>query len=330
MKKILIIIICLVAVIGVTYMFFKNNTQTKTESLTIDQHEEDKIVKLESAEQFIDLFLNNQFKDIYSQTSDDFKSMVTEDQFKRMGEDFNKGIASYHLVSTTKLGDQSEYQWMSDDQSKGVRAYFSSDLIIEGILIVPIKANLESDNVYTENTYQMPINEKWYVGWGGTNELVNYHYPLESQRYAYDLLIVKDGYSYDGDPTVNENYYAFGKDAVAPKEGIVVATENSLKDNKPGVETNTENPLGNYVIIEHDHQEYSIIGHLKEGSLTVNEGDEVKAGDFIGLVGNSGNSSERHIHFQVSNGQDLFESQSLRIKFENNLNPIRGEYVDGF
>lgn len=50
----------------------------------------------------------------------------------------------------------------------------------------------ESDKKYSQNTYIMPIKEEWFVFWGGVNEFVNYHYAYEAQRFAYDLVIMKN------------------------------------------------------------------------------------------------------------------------------------------
>ena len=84
-----------------------------------------------------------------------------------------------------------EYQWVSDGGDKGIRSYFADDLTIEGLQLMPISSYPESDAQYTENTYQMLITEEWFTFWGGTNELVNYHYAVKGQRYAFDLLILE-------------------------------------------------------------------------------------------------------------------------------------------
>ncbi|MCI2789512.1 M23 family metallopeptidase [Staphylococcus warneri] len=73
--------------------------------------------------------------------------------------------------------------------------------------------------------------------------------------------------------------------------------------------------------------EFSLIGHLKQHSIKVNIGDEITDSVMIGLCGNSGNSSEPHIHFQVSNQPSLLEGQSLKVNFENNRTPIKGETI---
>src|SRR5699024_5014701 len=130
------------------------------------------------------------------------------------------------------------------------------------------------------------------------------HYSLENQRYAYDLLILEGDSTFEGDPADNESYHAFGKDVVAPSDGMVVSVENSIPDNIPTVDTNTEEPLGNHVIMEHENNEYSVIAHLQEGTVDVSEGDLLNAGDLLVLAGNSGNSSESYIHFYLSDGAE--------------------------
>lgn len=72
---------------------------------------------------------------------------------------------------------------------------------------------------------------------------------------------------------------------------------------------NESQPAGNYVILEHSNKEYSLLAHFKQHSIMVNEGDIVKQGQNIGLCGNSGNSSEPHIHFQVMDSPDYMNCQ---------------------
>src|SRR5699024_7930062 len=160
-----------------------------------------------------------------------------------------------------------------------------------------------SDKTYSKNKYQWPVKEKWFVFWGGTNEFINYHYPHENQRYAYDLLITKDGKSHRGAGRRNEDYYAYGKEIHAPTTSKVVQVMDQLTDQFPG-EMNENNPEGNFIIIQHAMNEYSMLAHLKERSIVVSEGESVKAGQLIGACGNSGNSSEPHLHFQIMDRPD--------------------------
>jgi murein DD-endopeptidase MepM/ murein hydrolase activator NlpD len=57
--------------------------------------------------------------------------------------------------------------------------------------------------------------------------------------------------------------------------------------------------LGDTVIIDHGHGEYSVYAHLVPGSIRVAAGQRVQAGQVIGRLGSSGNSTEPHLHFQV-------------------------------
>ena len=60
---------------------------------------------------------------------------------------------------------------------------------------------------------------------------------------------------------------------------------------------------GNYVVIEHTSAEnitfYTLYGHMKEGSIMVAEGTEVQAGQVLGIMGSTGNSTGDHLHFEI-------------------------------
>ncbi len=103
---------------------------------------------------------------------------------------------------------------------------------------------------------------------------------------------------------------------------------NGVQDNSIG-STNESQFLGNYIVIKHAENEYSLIAHLQQYSIIVNEGQNVKYGDIIGKVGNSGNSTEPHIHFQVMNDKNIEACTSLKIRFLNNRELIKGDVVCG-
>jgi hypothetical protein len=146
---------------------------------------------------------------------------------------------------------------------------------------------------------ELPFEGLWFVFWGGNTELENYHVVAPNQRHALDLVIWKDGGTHRGDGTANEDYWAYGQRVLAPAGGTVVTAVDGLADNAPQVETDAANLAGNHVVIEVADEEYVLIAHMQAGSLTVAEGDSVTAGQVIGLVGNSGNTSEPHIHIHL-------------------------------
>ncbi|HCW9113145.1 TPA: M23 family metallopeptidase, partial [Staphylococcus aureus] len=148
------------------------------------------------------------------------------------------------------------------------------------------------------------------------------------QRYAIDLVIKENHKTYKNQGKVNTDYFCFGKDIIAPANGTVEKVVNGVQDNSIG-STNESQFLGNYIVIKHAENEYSLIAHLHQYSIIVNEGQNVKYGDIIGKVGNSGNSTEPHIHFQVMNDKNIEACTSLKIRFINNRELIKGDVVCG-
>jgi murein DD-endopeptidase MepM/ murein hydrolase activator NlpD len=78
-----------------------------------------------------------------------------------------------------------------------------------------------------------------------------------------------------------------------------------------------QNPVGNGVVIDHGNGEFSLLAHMQPKSLRVKTGDKVKASQVIGLVGNSGNTSEPHIHYHLQDGPDMKTAEGLPAPFSN-------------
>lgn len=147
----------------------------------------------------------------------------------------------------------------------------------------------------------LPFVGEWFVYWGGDTENLNYHHKDPGQRYAFDFVRHDNqGRSHKGDGTKNEDYYAFGADVLAPADGVIVDQATAIRDNAPQ-QTNRFAAGGNYLLIKHNDSEYSFIGHLRQNTTAVKIGDKVKAGQKLGECGNSGNSSEPHIHYHLQN-----------------------------
>lgn len=278
--------------------------------------------KLDSA------FLNEEFERIYHQTIEDFQNAIPYEQFIEIASAFNQGSKEYKIEFCTKLQGLMHYIWLDKHQEKAIAATFDDQNTIHSILLKPFVTYPKSDNRYTKNSYILPITGEWFVFWGGENEFINYHYVYEPQRYAYDLIQVKDKLSYNDTPQKNENYYAFNQEILAPADGEVIRVVDGIEDNVPG-EMNSALPAGNYVFIKHKHEEYSMLAHLKQSSIQVKEGDHVKEGQSIGLCGNSGNSSEPHLHFQVMDTPSFDKGKSIRIRFKGIKEPIQGDYIYG-
>jgi murein DD-endopeptidase MepM/ murein hydrolase activator NlpD len=148
---------------------------------------------------------------------------------------------------------------------------------------------------------RLPFRGEWYVFWGGDNAKVNYHVGTRNQRRAADLVIYdSSGKSHRGDGKKNEDYYCYGQELLAAADGTVVTAIDGVPDNVPG-SMNPYSVVGNCLIIEQGPHEYSVYCHFQPGTQRVKKGDAVKQGQVLGLCGNSGNSSEPHLHFHMQN-----------------------------
>lgn len=140
---------------------------------------------------------------------------------------------------------------------------------------------------------------RYAVGQGGNNFLINAHQSSEPQRYALDIvalngLLTRASGLY---PSAVERYAIFGRTVVSPCDGVVTKTVDGLPD-EPLPGKDRQPAAGNHVIIA-CHGVNVILAHLQEGSLVVRVGDVVETGQPLGRVGNSGNSTEPHLHIHA-------------------------------
>lgn len=168
--------------------------------------------------------------------------------------------------------------------------------------------------------YSLPFREKWTVINGSVYKDASHSWNILSQRYAYDFVILdKEGKSMVGDKKKAENYYCYGKDVLAPADGIVVEVKENHKDSKIYgfrlMDKSITDIRGNYIVIKHAENEYSCLAHLQPHSIKVKKGQYVRRGEVIAKCGNSGNSSEPHLHFQIQDRKSFFYSMGLPIHF---------------
>lgn len=166
---------------------------------------------------------------------------------------------------------------------------------------------------------RLPFDGLWWVGEAPTPEIGNHHALASDQRHAFDFLIWRDGSTHRGEGKENTDYWAWGQAVRAPAQGTVVAVQDGLADVRPGTEPDIGHPAGNHVVIDLGHDEYAVLAHFQKGSIRVATGDKVTSGQLLGLVGNSGNSSEPHIHFHVQDSPKFRPGGSVGIpvRFDN-------------
>jgi len=211
---------------------------------------------------------------------------------------------------------------------------------IAGLFVVarvpPLPAPKEN-----QTPLSLPFGGRWFVAWGGDTRKLNQHHDNPGQRYAFDFVVVDErGKSHRGDGKKNEDYYAFGREVLAPAGGLVTDVITGVRENVPG-SMNPYSALGNAVIIQHSPHEFSVLAHLKLGSIKVKAGQRVRRGQVVGLCGNSGNSSEPHLHYHLQNTavmqdatgikcyfRDVLLTRDGRTKRKERYSPIKGDLVE--
>ena len=159
-----------------------------------------------------------------------------------------------------------------------------------------------------------------------------------SGLYAVDALGLGPNYGPMLKPGGDENprdYAGWGREIIAPAAGTVVVARNDHVDQPVAGRSDPTYFLpqyanggdpGNLVVIDHGNGEFSMIAHMQKGSVRVKVGDRVTQGQRLGLLGNSGDTSGPHVHFQLQNGPDWERSDALPATFANVSSLARGDY----
>jgi hypothetical protein len=142
----------------------------------------------------------------------------------------------------------------------------------------------------------------YYVGGGGNSRWINNQSAFPPQEYALDIVRLNalGNRALGLWPTDLDRYTIYGDPIYSPCAGRVVSAADEFPDRSPPAQDN-ENPAGNYVLIA-CHEVEVLLAHMMRGSVTVEEGDRVNEGAVVGRVGNSGNTTQPHLHIHVERG----------------------------
>ena len=176
---------------------------------------------------------------------------------------------------------------------------------------------------------QFPLrNGLYYVAGGGSVELFNSHImtltaprfrAYRGQSYGVDLLKLGPfGMRASGwMPTDPARYVIYGDPVHAPCAGVVVQAEDGAPDMEPP-QADRSRMAGNHVLLDCDGV-HVLLGHLQRGTVRSRLGQRVSAGAIIGLVGNSGNSNEPHLHIHAQRpaaaGREPLSGDPLPMRF---------------
>lgn len=201
-----------------------------------------------------------------------------------------------------------------------------------------------------------PFRGRWLVQNSPDRRIPSHGTHLFGTTYAIDFVPVDDRgrsapRSWRSLISVEppENFVGFGRPVLAPVAGTVVA----VHDGEPDHEARRSQPAllayaltqagrvrqgptgiaGNHVVIAlAPAGPFVLLAHLRSGSVSVRPGDPVRVGDIVGTCGNSGNSTEPHVHVQVTDSTDWATTRGLPITFRARSGrvwlPGEGEVVD--
>ncbi len=289
--------------------------------------------------------------------ADAFEANYNDDNFDAIFNSFDTSMQMALPIAKTKAflkglksqaGKITRRQFVKYDQGYASyktnfeRALFSVNISnadnekINGLYVKPFKESNLPVLLRTSTKLILPFKEEWTVIWGGDTKELNYHVENEAQKNAFDIVITNDkGQSFKTDGETNEDYYAFGKDLIAPCDAEVVLVVDGVKDNIPGVLNPVYVP-GNTVILKSSQNEYLFFAHFKQHSIVVKQGQKVKQGQLLGFCGNSGNSSEPHLHFHIQNMEDMntgtgakcfFASIMVNGQIKTDYSPIKKDRI---
>ncbi len=142
------------------------------------------------------------------------------------------------------------------------------------------------------------------------------------QRFAIDWnRFASDGSEWRGEGKVNTDYSVYGQEVIAVADGVIARAINAIPENVPGsmnpaVTAGLETATGNCVVLKLADNTYATYAHLQPGSIRVKEGQRVRRGDILGLVGNSGNATGPHLHFHLATAP-ILEGEGVPYVFDS-------------
>ncbi len=128
------------------------------------------------------------------------------------------------------------------------------------------------------------------------------------ERFAFDSMRLNDDFTeyYSGDPKINSSYFNYRDTLYAVADGTVLRIRDGRPENNGNAHDAPIGSLdelgGNYLVLDIGGGHYAFYAHCVPSSFMVKEGDVVREGQPLALLGNSGNSDAPHLHFEIRGG----------------------------
>jgi len=157
-----------------------------------------------------------------------------------------------------------------------------------------------------------------------------------AQRHAIDFVRIGPNgrLTRDGSEEGVEAWFGYGAEVLAAADGVVMSIENDIPDNRPlsgvmAARMALDTIAGNYVLLDVGGA-YLLYGHLQPGSLQVEVGEQVRRGQTLARVGNSGRSDGPHLHVHVVDRPAPFAGEGVAFVFDRFAVNGRIDDLDAF
>ncbi len=178
-----------------------------------------------------------------------------------------------------------------------------------------------------------PLRGEWIAGDSVNNGpdaahrravLVDNGHAWIAQRFAIDWVQYQmvDGVrtTWKGPEDKNDSYFCYGKPIYNVAAGKVVDMSDGMPENVPhsgkyAIPIDFNNAAGNHVVVQIAPDRYVLYAHMQPGTVRVKVGDRVRTGEIIGLVGNTGSSTEPHLHMHIDDQPSFLAGNGVPYEF---------------
>lgn len=196
------------------------------------------------------------------------------------------------------------------------------------IVLAPLPVSSESPIVVAP-----PLRGEWIAGDSVNNRpdaahrraiLVDNGHAWLAQRYAIDWVQYEsvDGVrtTWKGPEDKNESYFCYDQPIFNVAAGKVVDMADGLPENVPhsgkyAIPIDFNNAAGNHIVVEIAPNRYVLYAHMRPGTVRVKIGDRVRVGEIIGHVGNTGSSTEPHLHMHIDDQPSFLAGNGVPYEF---------------
>jgi hypothetical protein len=178
-----------------------------------------------------------------------------------------------------------------------------------------------------------PLRGEWIAGDSVNNlpdaahrraVLIEDGHPWLAQRFAIDWVQYQtvNGVrtTWKGPENNNESYFCYSQPIYSVADGKVVDMADGLPENEPhsgkyAIAIGADNAAGNHVVVEIAPQRYVLYAHMRPGTVRVRIGENVHIGEMLGLVGNTGSSTEPHLHMHIDDQPSFLAGNGVPYEF---------------